>query len=205
MSSQEGFERVAQKQRTRKALLAAVRELLAEGRHPTLAEAADRAQISRATVYRYFSSPDAMSQEAVLYAISKQFEGLQFEALQFGDGPTDADLAMRAETVVAAILRLVMANEGLFRTYLSVAVGGGGRPPAERGARRVGWISEALAPLAGSLSLARFELLVTGLSLLSGIEGLIVLRDVRGVEPAAVEATARQIARVLVAGVLAHA
>ena len=73
MSRQEGFERVAQKQRTRSALLEATREWLAEGKHPTVAEAADRAGISRATAYRYFSAPEPMAQEAVLDAIAREF------------------------------------------------------------------------------------------------------------------------------------
>jgi AcrR family transcriptional regulator len=48
--------RRGQKRRTRDALLAAVRELLAEGTSPTVERAADRAGISRTTAYRYFTN-----------------------------------------------------------------------------------------------------------------------------------------------------
>ncbi len=197
MSSQEGFERVAQKQRTRSTLLAAVRDLLAEGRHPTLAEAADRAGISRATAYRYFSAPEVMAQEAVLDAIAKEFATVHFR-----DGPPDADLALRAENVVAGILRMVIANEALFRTFLSVSVGGGGRPPAERGGRRMGWVEEALAPVSADLPKDRKEQLIAGLALLTGIETIVVLKDVMGMDDGAVEKTARSLARTLVRGIL---
>jgi AcrR family transcriptional regulator len=47
--------RTHQKARTRAALVAATRELLAEGITPTVEEAAGRAQISRTTAYRYLS------------------------------------------------------------------------------------------------------------------------------------------------------
>ncbi|MCX5495471.1 TetR family transcriptional regulator [Kaistia dalseonensis] len=198
MSSQESFERVAQKQRTRATLLAATRELLAEGKHPTVAETADRAGISRATAYRYFSAPDAMAQEAVLDAIAREFT-----AVHFRDGPADADLAMRAESVVAGILAMVIAHEALFRTFLSVSVGGGGRQPAERGGRRMGWIEEALAPVSTDLSDEQMKRLIAGLALLTGIETIVVLKDVMGMDDAAAEKTARALARTLVQGVLA--
>jgi AcrR family transcriptional regulator len=198
VGSQESFERVAQKQRTRQALLAATRELLAEGRQPTVAEAADRAQISRATAYRYFSAPDVMAQEAALDTIAREFEQVHFR------GMTDAgDLSSRAEVVVTAILEMVIANEALFRTFLGTA-GSGGPNPGRRGGRRLTWLREALAPLASVLPTERFERLLTGLALLTGIETIVVFADVCGIEAGDLTATARSIARLLVKGALAE-
>lgn len=199
MNRQETFGRVAQKARTRHALLAATRDLLAEGRHPTVAEAADRAQISRATAYRYFSAPEPMAQEAVLDVIAKEFE-----AVQFGNSPAGSDLATRAEAVVAGILCMVLGHEALFRTFLGVSAAGTGAP-GWRGGRRLGWIRDALAPISADLPPAQLDLLVTGLALLAGIETIIVLSDVCGLEPAAIEDTARSLARTLVRGVLVEA
>ncbi|MCX5478986.1 TetR/AcrR family transcriptional regulator [Kaistia geumhonensis] len=198
MKRQEGFERVAQKQRTRNALLEAARELLAEGQHPTIAEAADRATISRATAYRYFSTPEAMAQEAVLDAIAHEFAAVHFRNL-----PPDAGLAARAEIVVAGIIAMVLANEALFRTFLSVSVGGGRRPPAPRGGRRLGWIREALSPVAGELQPGALADLTIGLALLTGIETIVVLRDICGLDDPAIDREARRLARVLVAAALA--
>lgn len=197
MSGQGTFERVGQKQRTRAQLLAAARDVLKEGRQPTVAEAADRAAVSRATAYRYFSTPEAMIQEAVLDANAAAFEGLSPGAL-----PAEGDLADRAEAVVAAILRMVLANEALFRTYLGAAAAAG---PGQRGGRRMGWIRAALAPLADQLSAEQMELLILSLSLAGGIETVVVLGDVCGVAPADMEDRVRQIARLMVRGVLAEA
>lgn len=189
MSRQASTERVAQKKRTRQALLASARILLAEGRPPTVPEAADHAGISRATAYRYFSTPEALAHEAVLDAIALQFDALD-ELIP------ESDPARRAEAVVSAILTMVLRNEALFRTYLAQVSTGGG--PASRGGRRVRWLSEALAPLAGSLDQPALDRLIHGLSLLSGIETVIVLKDICGLDAEAMDRTIRWIARTLV-------
>ncbi|MBZ9934696.1 TetR/AcrR family transcriptional regulator [Mesorhizobium sp. BR1-1-16] len=197
VASQESFERVAQKQRTRNALLAAARDLLAEGMHPTVAEAADRAQISRATAYRYFSAPEAMAQEAVLDAIAREFA-----EVRFAQAPDEATPAERAEIIVGSIIGLVLANEALFRTFLSVSVGGGKRPAAPRGGRRLGWIRQALTPVATELPPAALDRIVHGLALLTGIETVVVLGDVCGLSAEAIENEARGLARIIVRGAL---
>jgi len=53
-----------------------------------------------------------------------------------------------------------------------------------RGGRRIGWIEEALTPLANSFEKdpATFRRVVAALSLCMGIEALIVLQDVCGLE-----------------------
>src|SRR3978361_1869008 len=54
-TSYEETGRIRQKARTREALVAAARELVATGgRAPTVAEAAPGADVSRTTAYRYF-------------------------------------------------------------------------------------------------------------------------------------------------------
>src|SRR3712207_963892 len=56
--------RANQKQRTYQALLDAALELTDAGRQPTLQDVAAKAMVSRATVYRYFPSVDALIHEA---------------------------------------------------------------------------------------------------------------------------------------------
>jgi AcrR family transcriptional regulator len=194
VNGQDTKERVAQKQRTRHALLVAARELLAAGGKPTVPEVADHANISRATAYRYFSTPEVLAQEAILDAVALEFERLA--ALL----PTRADPAQSAEDMVAAVVRMVLANEALFRTFLSLANTGNGLPT--RGGRRVRWLSVALEPLADRLPQEAFERLVHALSLLAGIETVIVLKDVCGLNPDAMENTVRWMARALVAASL---
>src|SRR4051812_39378843 len=52
--------RTRQKARTRNALVAAARALLAGGSTPTVEQAADAAEIARATAYRYFPNQRAL-------------------------------------------------------------------------------------------------------------------------------------------------
>lgn len=197
MQRQDGFERVAQKRRTRNALLAATRELLAEGRQPTVQEAADRAGISRATAYRYFSKPEGMAEEAVLDVLASAFEQLDLGAAMARPEPRD-----RAVAAVSAILGMVLRNEPLFRSYLALVVSQG-PAGAGRGGRRLRWLSDALAPLATVLPPPQFERLVHALSLLSGIETVVVLKDVCGLDDAKLDATVRWIAAALVDAALA--
>jgi AcrR family transcriptional regulator len=194
VNGQDTKGRVAQKQRTRNALLVAARELLAAGSKPTVPEVADHANISRATAYRYFSTPEVLAQEAILDAVALEFERLAASL------PKGGDPAQSAEDMVVAVLRMVLANEALFRTFLSLANTGNGLPT--RGGRRVRWLSAALEPLADRLPREAFERLVHALSLLAGIETVIVLKDVCGLDPDAMERTVRWVARALVSASL---
>jgi AcrR family transcriptional regulator len=60
--------RESQKNRTRKALVASASELLRNGKHPTVTDAAEAAGISRATAYRYFPSQEMLWAEVALFA-----------------------------------------------------------------------------------------------------------------------------------------
>ena len=53
-------QRQRQTRRTKRALVAAADELFAEGRVPTVAEVAERADVGRATAYRYFPTREAL-------------------------------------------------------------------------------------------------------------------------------------------------
>ncbi len=181
-------------------MLVAARDLLAEGVHPTVAEAADRAQISRATAYRYFSAPEAMAQEAVLDAIAREFA-----EVSFARAPEGASIEERAEIIAGSIIAMVVTHEALFRTFLSVSVGGGKRPAAPRGGRRLGWIREALAPVSAELAPDTLERIVRGIALLTGIETLVVLHDICGLGAEAVIAETRALARIIVRGACAEA
>ncbi|MBP0446518.1 TetR/AcrR family transcriptional regulator [Roseomonas sp. SSH11] len=191
MAGQSETGRVRQKQRTRRLLLASARALIAEGRSPSVADVADHAGISRSSAYRYFSTPEAMVQEAVLDSLAQELD----EAAPI---PPDAPAAETAEAMVAAVLRMVLRNEALFRAYLGEAVKGPDAGAPRRAGRRVEWLARALAPLRSEIGEQAFERLLRGLSLLAGIETVVVLRDVCGLEDEGIEATARWAARALV-------
>lgn len=188
-------ERVAQKLRTRRALLAAARELAAEGRAPTVAEAADAAMVSRATAYRYFPSQEALLVELPLDLAAPTVESL-FAAEDAPQDPED-----RAALVQNALYDTARDDEAQFRIFLRNsllrALNGGADP--FRGARRSALLDAALEPLASELPGEEIARLKTSLSMLVGIESLIVLRDVLRLEHqqarAAGECAVRQMVR----------
>jgi AcrR family transcriptional regulator len=180
MSRRQPSERLNQKLRTRAALLRAARELVAQGRTPTVTEVADAALVSKATAYRYFPT-----QEALLVELPLDEDAPTVESL-FGDG-APADAEERAVLVQRALYDLARDHETEFRVFLRASLtrslrdGNGGGDPL-RGARRDALLAEALAPLADELPPEEVERLRTAVAMLVGIESMIVLRDVLHLE-----------------------
>ncbi len=174
LTSQVSSERVNQKQRTRAALLKAARELMERQPAPTLQEIADHATISRATAYRYYSDVAVLLQEAALDGIAQQIEQLELFA------PADAKLSVEVRVLrnVERIFDFVLENETMFRIFLRGVVAGEDRP--DRGARRTRWLAQALGPERVRLPGKMFDRVVYALSLLTGIETVVVTRDVCG-------------------------
>jgi AcrR family transcriptional regulator len=176
MSKTTTHERLAQKRRTRAAILSAARALVAEGQAPTVAEAADAAHVSRATAYRYFPS-----QEALLVEIPLDEDAPTVASLFGEDAPTDAE--ERTVAVQHALFDLARDHEAEFRVFLRASMtraleDGDAKRDSLRGARRTDLLDTALAPLAGELTPDALERLKAGLSMLMGIESLVVLCDV---------------------------
>jgi AcrR family transcriptional regulator len=165
--------RTNQKQRTRKALIAAARELVTQGVTPTVEEAAVAASISRTTAYRYFPN-----QAALLGAAHPEIEA---RSLLPPGAPEDP--AARLDLVVEALTRLVLDTEAQQRTMLRLSL----EPdPVQRGplplrkGRSIGWIDEALAPLRPQMADAELRHLVLAIRSAVGIEALVWLVDVAG-------------------------
>ncbi len=166
--------RTNQKQRTRDAILDGARRLMSRGEPVTVAAAAAEHGISRATAYRYFSDPQALALEAGLAMLVPPYEAVVA-------GTTD--LRARLAAITAAMIRLTLENEAAFRQYLSHAVtatGGTG----SRGARRVDYMTRALSEFPHGLSPAKASDLVASLSAIAGVEGLVALMDVAGLDSA---------------------
>jgi AcrR family transcriptional regulator len=165
--------RTFQKQRTRQALVAAARELVAQGLTPTVEEAAATASVSRTTAYRYFPS-----QRALLLAAHPEIEA---RSLLPDDPPEDPQA--RLNLVIQRFLRLIVETEAQQRTMLRLSLepdpGSRGDLPLRQG-RAIGWIAEALSPLAGRMSEAQLHRLVLGIRSVAGIEALVWLTDIAG-------------------------
>lgn len=172
-SAYELSGRTQQKARTRTALLAAARELLAESGDPAIEQAADRAGISRSTAYRYFPN-----QRALLGALHPELDEPSLL-----DDPAPEDPRERLEMVLDGMFALMLEWEPEYRAQLRLSLTPGTTAeqlPLRRG-RGIGWIEDALAPLRGRLTRAELRRLALAIRAASGVESLVWLTDVAGV------------------------
>jgi hypothetical protein len=164
------FGRTRQKSRTRDALVAATHALIAEGKTPTVEDAAVRAEISRTTAYRYFSN-----QRALLIAAHPEIDR---HTLLGANPPRDA--AARLETTIDEFLRITLETEPQLRVALRVSLDAAQdrSDTSLRRGRAIAWIEDALAPLRGRLSDHELRSLVLAIRSAAGIEALVWLTDV---------------------------
>ena len=154
-------------------MVAATREYLAEGVMPTVEQAAERAEVSRTTAYRYFPN-----QRALLVAT---YPDLAEESLLVADAPAGAQ--ERLEIVTRRIGERLLASEpelrAMLRLSLEPAPADGAELPLRTG-RAIGWITDALAPLRGKLGDDDLRRLVLAIRATMGIEAHVWLTDVAG-------------------------
>jgi AcrR family transcriptional regulator len=168
-----GYElagRTKQKQRTREALIAAARALVADGVTPTVEDAAAAAGVSRTTAYRYFPN-----QRAIVAAAHPEVEA---RSLLPEDAPTD--VAQRLDAVIDAFTRQIVENELQQRTMLRLSLEPFPRDGELllRQGRAIGWIEDALTPLRSEMTDAQLRRLVISIRSAVGIEALVWLLDV---------------------------
>jgi AcrR family transcriptional regulator len=161
-----------QKARTRDALVSAARELLATGVTPTVEEAAAAAAVSRTTAYRYFPN-----QRALIGAAHPEIDR---ESLLPDEPPDDPE--ERLALVVRAAARIVVDWEAQLRASLRLSLEPGQDPtgPVLRRGRVIGWIEDALVPLAASHPDLDLRRLATAIRAATGIEAFVWMVDVAG-------------------------
>jgi AcrR family transcriptional regulator len=169
----ESMGRTQQKQRTRAALIAAARDLVARGVTPTVEEAAVVAGISRTTAYRYFPN-----QRAIVVAAHPEVEA---QSLLPDVAPQDVHA--RLDAVIDAFTRQNIENELQQRTMLRLSLepdSDRDEPLLLRQGRAIGWIEDALAPLHGTMPAAALRRLAIAIRSAVGIEALVWLTDMAG-------------------------
>jgi AcrR family transcriptional regulator len=169
----EARGRTRQKARTRNALIQAARELLGKGVTPTVEQAADAAQVSRTTAYRYFAN-----QRALIVATFPEIT-----APSLLPDPPPEDPAARLDAAAEALARQVVEHEPELRAQLrlSLEAGDGEGPELPfRTGRAIAWIEESLAPLRGRLLDPELRRLVLAIRCAVGIEALVWLTDIAG-------------------------
>jgi AcrR family transcriptional regulator len=182
------------RRRTYRALTRAAAELMDGGTIPTVAEAAEAADVSRATAYRYFTTQSQLLQ-AVL---DDRLAALSDEAL---DAITVRD---PLELLLGQGLPALRANEAQLRAALRLSLQqwerhADGEADVDRIIRggRIPLVAKALEPLASRISEVDHRRLAVALTLLFGIEAWVVLKDVWGLDDDAAEDVVTWAARAL--------
>jgi AcrR family transcriptional regulator len=195
-----GTGRARQKLRTRRDLLATAGRLISEGFRPTVAEVADAADVSRRTAYRYFPTQEKLLVEASLERVRPAMEAAMAAAPA---GLAEEDLDKRLDALVQSMQTMATEHEHLLRTMVQLTVLEKPQPGTRpRGSRRVDWIELAVGSLKPRLDRATYSRLVTALSLIVGIEALIVMRDLRGLGTAQAIQVSQWMARAVLSATL---
>ena len=179
----QGDPRRNQKERTRAVIVDAALALLREGVTPTVSLAAAKAKVSRPTAYRYFPTQEALLNE--IMEITPSVQSVD-EAVRAMRGP---DPRQRLAELLDRFNRLVVEDEGRYRAALRVyldtwfaARTAGEASPRVRAGRRRRWLEDALDPLRETLPPASWRRLQNALALTLGIDGVVVLKDVCGLD-----------------------
>ncbi|MER8644217.1 TetR/AcrR family transcriptional regulator [Mesorhizobium sp. M1252] len=188
--------------RTKRLMLETATRLMQAGVTPSVSEVAEVAQVSRATAYRYFPSQAALVQAVV-------DEGL---------GPiltwqsTSTDAGRRVAELFDTAMPRIEAFEATFKAALKLSLDQwaqrqagtlDGEPQFTRG-HRVQLLKDAIAPLKGRLPPREFKRLAQALSMMFGVEVLIVLKDIWGLDSRGMRSVAQWAAGALVRAAVAE-
>jgi len=189
--------------RTRKLMLKTATALMQTGVTPSVSDVAEAAEVSRATAYRYFPS-----QAALVTAVVD--EGLG-PILRWHSDSVDAE--ERVADLLKASMPRIVEFESTFKAALKLSLEQwarrqagtlGEEPPFKRG-HRVDLLQSAIAPLRKTLPKKQFQRLAKALSLVYGLEVLIVLKDLWGLEFEETQSVAQWAASALVRAAVAEA
>lgn len=189
--------RTGQKRRTLDALVAAARQLVADGAAPTVDDAALLAGVARSTAYRYFPG-----QRELLAAAHPETAATSL----LPENPP-ADVAARLDAVVGEFTRMILETEAQQRTMLRLSLeqtADERRSLPLRQGRAIAWIAEALSPLQGQMAEQDIHRLVLAIRSATGIESLVWLTDIGGLSRDEAVASQRWTARALLQQALQH-
>jgi AcrR family transcriptional regulator len=184
-------------------MLETAMRLMQSGVAPSVSDVAEAAEVSRATAYRYFPTQAALIQAAVDEALGPIL-----------DWSSEAD---DAESRVTALLDFAYPRmeqyEATHRAALLLALDQWARRQAGtlgsearvvRGNRKA-LLQQAASPVQTKISATAFDNLVQALSLLFGIEAIVVLKDIWGLDGAEAQRVASWAAGALVRTAIAEA
>ena len=182
MPARQADPRANQKARTRAAIVDAALEIQSSGTIPTVAAAAERGGVSRATAYRYFPT-----QQALLVEIADVSPAVKPLEAALGE-ISDPDPAARLTRAIEMAANCLLANETDMRralwlyqdTWLRGERTEDERPTVREG-RRIRWLESILGPL-DHLTTEQRRRLLSALALTIGMDSLAIMKDVCGLE-----------------------
>ena len=188
--------------RTRKLMLETATALMQQGGTPSVSDVAEAAGVSRATAYRYFPS-----QAALVTAVVDEALG---PILRWQSASTDAE--ERVTDLLGVTMPRIEEFEATFKAALKLSLeqwarrqaGTLGEEPRFKRGHRVELLQAAIAPLRKTLPKKQFQRLAKALSLVYGLEVLIVLKDLWGLEFEETRAVAQWAAQALVRAAVAE-
>lgn len=189
--------REAQRRRTRAAIVDATSQLILAGATPSIDEIAVAADVSRRTIYLYFSTLDQLLLDATAGALSTT-------AVEEALDTDSADPVDRVDVLVQALIRTADETLPLGRRIIALTVDAAASDGPRRGYRRTQWLEKAIAPLRGQITPEQYERLLSGLSIIVGWEAMVILRDIRDLDREREAQTLRWAATALVRAILAE-
>ena len=192
--------RANQKRRTRQALIDAALALRDAGHNPTFAEVAERALVSRATAYRYFSSIEALVSETATDRGMKPLERFW----QPGDDPVEG-IGRAANELTKLLIADEIGLHVMERSFMTVWLESESHETPLRPGRRMNYIEPIVDSLKDVLTPAARKRLRHALSMVMGTEAVIAVRDISRASPDEALDSAAWAARSLVRQALAEA
>lgn len=171
-------------------------QLMQSGITPSVTEVAEAAEVSRATAYRYFPSQATLVQAVVDEALGPILNW----------GSDDPDPKKRIRDLLATSMPRIDEFEATFKAALKLSLdqwaqrqaGTLGNEPRFTRGHRVDLLRHVTAPLKDQIGSARRERLEQALSLVFGVETLVVLKDIWGLTAAEAQGVAEWAAAALV-------
>lgn len=174
----DGGDAKGPRARTRRLMLITAIQLMQSGITPSVSDVSEAAGVSRATAYRYFPN-----QAALVQAVIEQGLG----PIMRWDSSLE-DVEERVADLLEFSIPRVEEFEATFRAVLKLSLEQRAQQQAgtlteevqfKRG-HRIELLNRALAPLKPKLNPEDFDQLLNGLSLVFGIEAIVVMKDIGG-------------------------
>jgi len=161
-----------------------------DGKFPSVTELAAHAQVSRATAYRYFPTQSALIAAVVVESLGPILEWQ----------PQDDDALKRIQQLLAFAYPQMEQHEGALRAALQLSLQQwANATPGEKFVRgnRKRLLKMAVEPLDGKLSPDSLQRVIHAFSLIYGSEVFLVLKDIWGLDLAAIQDVTQWMAKAI--------